>query len=74
MEQWKNIELRKKDSIKATINSDEIVDYTAFGNYLPLDLAVHEYLIGADCCYPLAQLCTLLWHGQRTNPIDFQAK
>lgn len=46
----KILNIRKKDSITATINSDESVEYSAFGNYmyLPLDRAIQESLIDAD--------------------------
>lgn len=44
----KILNIRKKDSITATINSDESVEYSAFGNYLPLDQAIQESLIDAD--------------------------
>lgn len=46
----KILNIRKKDSITATINSDESVEYSAFGNYLPLDRAIQESLIDADGC------------------------
>lgn len=44
------LNIRKKDSITATINSDESVEYSAFGNYLPLDRDKQESLIDADGC------------------------
>lgn len=42
--------IRKKDSITATSNSDESVEYSAFGIYLPLDRAIQESLIDAVGC------------------------
>lgn len=46
----KILNIRKKDSITATINSDESVEYSAFGSYLPLDRAIQESLTDADGC------------------------
>lgn len=46
----KILNIRKKDSITATINSDESVECSAFGNYLPLDRAIQEFLIDVDGC------------------------
>lgn len=46
----KILNIRKKDSITATINSNESVEYSAFSNYLPLDRAIQESLIDAVGC------------------------
>lgn len=46
----KILNIRKRDSITATINSNESVEYSAFSNYLPLDRAIQESLIDAVGC------------------------
>lgn len=46
----KNIEHKEKRFNHSDYNSDESVEYSAFGNYLPLDRAIQESLIDADVC------------------------
>ncbi|XP_061175632.1 uncharacterized protein LOC133184560 [Saccostrea echinata] len=47
----KIMHIRKKDSITATIDSTGTIDFNAFDNCLPLDLAIQESLIDSDGCF-----------------------
>ncbi|XP_062589569.1 uncharacterized protein LOC134251199, partial [Saccostrea cucullata] len=47
----KMMQIRKKDSISATIDSNGTIDFSAFGNCLPLDLAIQESLMNSDGCF-----------------------
>lgn len=46
----KILNIRKKDSITATIIQMRALNTVLFGNYLPLDRAIQESLIDADVC------------------------
>ncbi|XP_062574488.1 uncharacterized protein LOC134236336, partial [Saccostrea cucullata] len=47
----KMMHIRKKDSITATIDTTGTIDFSAFDNCLPLDLAIQESLIESDGCF-----------------------
>ncbi|XP_062580740.1 uncharacterized protein LOC134242656 [Saccostrea cucullata] len=47
----KMMHVRKKDSITATIDTTGTIDFSAFDNCLPLDLAIQEALLDSDGCF-----------------------
>uniref|UniRef100_A0A8W8JJZ6 Endonuclease/exonuclease/phosphatase domain-containing protein n=1 Tax=Magallana gigas TaxID=29159 RepID=A0A8W8JJZ6_MAGGI len=72
----KMMHIRKKDSITATVDSEEKIDYSAFDRCMPLDIAIQESLIGTDGCFICAvnQTFVIMKHNQEFFLFDSHAR
>uniref|UniRef100_A0A8W8MHH3 OTU domain-containing protein n=1 Tax=Magallana gigas TaxID=29159 RepID=A0A8W8MHH3_MAGGI len=72
----KMMHIRKKESITATVDSDENIDYSSFDRCMPLDLAIQDSLIGTDGCFICAvnQTFVIMKHNQEFFLFDSHAR
>ncbi|CAC5405760.1 unnamed protein product [Mytilus coruscus] len=72
----KLLEIPRKESITAVVDTSGIIDFSAFGNSLPLDQALQESLIDYDACFICAYDTTFLAlkHNQDLLLFDSHAR
>ncbi|XP_071169456.1 uncharacterized protein [Mytilus edulis] len=70
------MELSLKESISAVIDTSETIDFSEFGNSLPLDQALQESLVDYDACFICAYDTAFLAlkHGQDLFLFDSHAR
>ncbi|CAC5414993.1 unnamed protein product [Mytilus coruscus] len=70
------MELSLKESISAVIDTSETIDFSEFGNSLPLDQALQESLVDYDACFICAYDTTFLAlkYGQDVFLFDSHAR
>ncbi|CAC5396519.1 unnamed protein product [Mytilus coruscus] len=72
----KLLKISRKESITAVIDTSEAIDFSEFGNSLPLDQALQESLIDYDACFICAYDTTFLAlkHNQDLLLFDSHAR
>ncbi|VDI23723.1 Hypothetical predicted protein [Mytilus galloprovincialis] len=72
----KLMQLSLKESISAVIDTSETIDFSEFGNSLPLDQALQESLVDYDACFICAYDTSFLAlkHGQDLFLFDSHAR
>ncbi|CAG2225832.1 unnamed protein product [Mytilus edulis] len=72
----KLLEISRKESITAVVDTSGTIDFSAFGNSLPLDQALQESLIDYDACFICAYDTTFLAlkHNQELLLFDSHAR
>ncbi|XP_063442041.1 uncharacterized protein LOC134722357 [Mytilus trossulus] len=72
----KLMEMTLKESISAVIDTSETIDFSEFGNSLPLDQALQESLVDYDACFICAYDTSFLAlkHGQDFFLFDSHAR
>ncbi|CAG2188269.1 unnamed protein product [Mytilus edulis] len=72
----KLLEISRKESITAVVDTSGTTDFSAFGNSLPLDQALQESLIDYDACFICAYDTTFLAlkHNQELLLFDSHAR
>ncbi|CAC5388038.1 unnamed protein product [Mytilus coruscus] len=72
----KLLEISRKESITAVVDTSGTIDFSAFGNSLPLDQALQEFLIDYDACFICAYDTTFLAlkHNQDLLLFDSHAR
>ncbi|CAG2225841.1 unnamed protein product [Mytilus edulis] len=70
------MQLSLKESISAVIDTSETIDFSEFGNSLPLDQALQESLVDYDACFICAYDTSFLAlkHGQDLFLFDSHAR
>ncbi|CAC5403697.1 unnamed protein product [Mytilus coruscus] len=70
------MQLSLKESISAVIDTSETINFSEFGNSLPLDQALQESLVDYDVCFICAYdtLFLALKHGQDLFLFDSHAR
>ncbi|CAG2226514.1 unnamed protein product [Mytilus edulis] len=70
------MQLSLKESISAVIDTSETIDFSEFGNSLPLDQALQESLVDYDACFICAYDTSFLAlkHGQGLFLFDSHAR
>ncbi|CAC5377345.1 unnamed protein product [Mytilus coruscus] len=69
----KLLEISRKESITAVVDTSGIIDFSAFGNSLPLDQALQESLIDYDACFICAYDTTFLALKQNQDLLLFDS-
>ncbi|VDI19187.1 Hypothetical predicted protein [Mytilus galloprovincialis] len=72
----KVVKILRKESITAVIDSSRTIDFSEFGNSLPLDQALQESLIDCDACFICAYDTTVvvIKHNQDFYLFDSHAR